>query len=516
MPRRKNKRSNKATDKKNEAGTTPRTSPRAKQQKTRRSASSDEDEEGGVSLPLRRKKPRHEKAKSSHDDDNDDSSVDQLPPARKSNSDEDFALQSSSSEAEALEVTPSRLRKKRTLRKSDKKKKAKQRKRASLQDASSSSDSDQAPSRRAPPSRKSTRKRCQLKKSDHEESSDSDGRKIRHSPRHSPRKSYRYDNDNDDDDDGVPSASARKRKTRDEDEEYKLQKNSSSSSSEDDILEEEGEDVWSEEEEKEEEENVETVFSQDSDEDESGGNQGQSPGKTHVCDSTHDAITMEELPAKHVCYFPPDESSCQCFALETLRKIALASGHPKFHSTLGNEQQTFLQPPHFRSAMQDDLLDQIASRFGREALDLHGSFYYRGHSMGDDIAPIFHQQQDDGLDDDFIQQMDEYVQGSMRSQDLYVCPLCYTAAHKRMVHWNAANGPEESEMTEDQLADIYTTEFTADPIRILSSLDNGELNTAAMFCFRLISQVKEHLRKEHDADTKVIDGNDFYAKFKVS
>ena len=78
---------------------------------------------------------------------------------------------------------------------------------------------------------------------------------------------------------------------------------------------------------------------------------------------------LTPLPKKHVCYVSPDGQSRQCFALETLRQIALKAARLQFRVDLdGGEKVTFLQPPHFRTAMSDDLLDQIASRFGRQAL----------------------------------------------------------------------------------------------------------------------------------------------------
>ena len=41
------------------------------------------------------------------------------------------------------------------------------------------------------------------------------------------------------------------------------------------------------------------------------------------CQSKTDAITMEPLPKKHICFYMPDQKTKQCFALETLHKIAL-------------------------------------------------------------------------------------------------------------------------------------------------------------------------------------------------
>ena len=85
------------------------------------------------------------------------------------------------------------------------------------------------------------------------------------------------------------------------------------------------------------------------------------------CQSTTDAITMDHLPKKHICFYMPDGKTKQCFALETLHKIAL-TGTVMY----ANEKPTFKQPPHFRTPMSDDIVDQIASRFGRAAVDVRG------------------------------------------------------------------------------------------------------------------------------------------------
>ncbi|ACI65284.1 predicted protein [Phaeodactylum tricornutum CCAP 1055/1] len=137
-----------------------------------------------------------------------------------------------------------------------------------------------------------------------------------------------------------------------------------------------------------------------------------SPPKLPNCTSRRDTITDEPLPEKHVCFFSPDMESRQCFCLATLRKIALSASRPKYRTDqTGTERQTFLQPPHFRTAMSDDLLDQIASRFGREALDLYGSFYVQRNTR--DIA----EKEDAGTFEERSQQDEEGFLNLVRTTD---------------------------------------------------------------------------------------------------
>lgn len=303
-------------------------------------------------------------------------------------------------------------------------------------------------------------------------------------------------------------------------------------SDEDDVHEREGEDVWSNDD-TSEDENVGDVgtdeaSSDDHSDDASSAINQTSPHKLPQCTSKYDAITNEPLPEKHVCYFSPDQQSRQCFCLETLRRVALSSPKPKFRSDLsGAECQTFLQPPHFRSAMSDDLLDQIASRFGREALDLHGPYYTRPKEVslaGRNRSGSDSDQSDDDhyhvnsflADSAFRDRMNDFMSNAMGSQDLYVCPVCYTVAHRRLLPLQALSVEEESSLPEDELAGLYPTDYTKDPIAVLSSMDKYEMKVASMCCFRKVTQLKEHLRADHDLDTQEVDGNDLYKRYKVS
>jgi len=227
------------------------------------------------------------------------------------------------------------------------------------------------------------------------------------------------------------------------------------------------------------------------------------PQSVCKCSSEEDVITGESLPQKHICFFSPDGQSRQCFALETLRKIALSAGRPHFDK---NGNKTFLQPPHFRSPMSDDLLDQIASRFGREACDLNGAYYKRDEILQNSIFSAV-----DEPDPYFQEQLNTYLRNIMGSRDLYCCPLCYIVAH------NKAAPSKRKLKAKEKPADRYVTQkFALDPMEVLGSLDRHQFKIASMFCFRKAAQVKEHLRDEHGVKTNIIKGNDLYARFQVS
>ena len=241
------------------------------------------------------------------------------------------------------------------------------------------------------------------------------------------------------------------------------------------------------------------------------------------CSSQNDVITEEKLPAVHVCVFLPDGKSRQCFALSTLRRIALTAGHPKFRSDLlrGRDEITFLQPPHFRTAMSADLLDQIASRFGRQALDLHGPYYSKEDAKNNDENDALRSFLDDEPngnydEDSFLERIQRYVKNTMGNQDLCVCPLCYTVAHKRC-HVTRTFKPANTigQTKDEEFRKKYTTEYKVDPMEIFASLDHSEFKIASLFCFRTIAQTKEHLRTDHGVNTQGLMGNDLFNRYKV-
>ena len=94
---------------------------------------------------------------------------------------------------------------------------------------------------------------------------------------------------------------------------------------------------------------------------------------------------MATLPKNkpHVCYVSPNGKTRHCFALDTLYRIAISAregaANDESRVALGGAPAplVFLQPPHFRVPMDDDLLDQIALRFGRPELVIEDSELYR-------------------------------------------------------------------------------------------------------------------------------------------
>jgi hypothetical protein len=241
--------------------------------------------------------------------------------------------------------------------------------------------------------------------------------------------------------------------------------------------------------------------------------------KVPACPSIEDAITAEPLPKRHVCYVSPDGTSRQCFALETLRQIAIKSTTQKFRVDLTGDQQTFLQPPHFRTSMSDDLLDQIASRFGREALELHGEFYRRKPMALDD------EDEEDGVfvpqnslvqdAEAFMDHLERYIDRQMGHQDMYTCPLCYSEMHRQIVETSRAKQDDESDEERESGPSDAPVESAYDPMLVLGYVDDDRFEAASAFCFTKVAKLKVHIREDHRVDTKGIQGNDLYARFKI-
>jgi hypothetical protein len=235
------------------------------------------------------------------------------------------------------------------------------------------------------------------------------------------------------------------------------------------------------------------------------------PRMTCGCTSEFDAITEEDLPTRHVCLVSPDGSSKHCFALETLRQVALTSSHPK---TDKNGKITFLQPLHFRTAMSDDLLDQIASRFGRDALELSGPFYTRANGSIDGVSfnpPSFTVYEED----EFRTRLRRFVTSVMGRRDLYVCPLCYSVACSRVIDSRKGKPAVNRRRNSKQdVTEVYTADFQEDPMYVLGSLDNEDFEVAATFCFRTAKQVESHLQQDHDV-TPGKTTNGIYARYMV-
>eukprot|EP00550_Attheya_septentrionalis_P001274 CAMPEP_0198284908 /NCGR_PEP_ID=MMETSP1449-20131203/4279_1 /TAXON_ID=420275 /ORGANISM="Attheya septentrionalis, Strain CCMP2084" /LENGTH=950 /DNA_ID=CAMNT_0043982129 /DNA_START=181 /DNA_END=3033 /DNA_ORIENTATION=+ len=233
----------------------------------------------------------------------------------------------------------------------------------------------------------------------------------------------------------------------------------------------------------------------------------QTPPSIPFCPSTEDRITAEELPEKHICYNSPDGTNRHCFNLSTLRKIALSASIKQYGD---DGKLVFLQPPHFRSAMEDDLLDQIASRFGRGALDLNGDYYNKSYTTwGDATGTCTTSEQS------FDDQVHRYVQGIMGQTDLYCCPVCYCEAEAQATGATKDFCDDDDSVIED--IESKTNHFASkvDPMAVLGFPDNDEFRVASTFCFRNMATVKQHLRHVHAVNTSGLDGNNLYNRFKI-
>lgn len=244
----------------------------------------------------------------------------------------------------------------------------------------------------------------------------------------------------------------------------------------------------------------------------------QSTPRTPKCPSKTDEITMEPLPRLHVCCIAPDGESRHCFALDTLYRIALMD--PRRHHSDSNKI-AFKQPPHFRSIMEDELVDQIASRFGRLALNIEDSNVYKKSVVGQNRIVHLDYLGNMSVDasQDFHDRFNEYLSSQMGSGDLYCCPVCYVEAHKRLIGSiepddDSDAGTDGARASSRQMT-MELDDFQYDPMTVLGGLDGEDFGIASNFCFRKVSQVKKHLRDDHHCATKDVEGNDLYQRFQI-
>jgi hypothetical protein len=178
----------------------------------------------------------------------------------------------------------------------------------------------------------------------------------------------------------------------------------------------------------------------------------------------------------------------------------------------GKERRNFLQPPHFRTPCTDDFLDQVASRFGRGALDLDGPYYHAKHRTEIDEDDDDDDEDEGDLDVDtdvyaltnLRGKLDDYLKKQMGSQDIYACPVCYCQSHRLLVDPEADHNDEN-----------IATESIYDPMHVLGHLDNDAFEIASQFCFTRASDVKKHLRDDHNIDPRGVQGNDLYMRYRV-
>jgi len=227
------------------------------------------------------------------------------------------------------------------------------------------------------------------------------------------------------------------------------------------------------------------------------------------CTSVTDEITMKPLPPLHICHIAQDGKTRHCFTLETLYKIAMTSNAIENRSGETKKLQ-FLQPPHFITPMEDDLIDQISCRFGRGALNIEGSEFYKKQSQPKSkLVELGFFREDHFSPSEFKESLNRYMARNMVG-DIYCCPLCYNEAHRRVC---LDGKPENDENDADLPYDNET--FNMDPMTILSKLDGGKLCSASTFCFQKAHLVKRHLRDVHGVDTSTLDGNELFHRFKI-
>jgi hypothetical protein len=159
------------------------------------------------------------------------------------------------------------------------------------------------------------------------------------------------------------------------------------------------------------------------------------------------------------------------------------------------------------------LIDQIASRFGRAALNLGGDFYSRREENLSDDAYIVNFGANLNDDDDAFQEhLAHYISVLMGNQDIYCCPLCYIESHRRLAN---LMGGDEDDSDEECKTEDSSVKFWHDPMTVLGFPDKDMYDIASMFCFFKVDEVKCHLREAHNVDTKVLSGNDLFPRFKV-
>jgi hypothetical protein len=226
---------------------------------------------------------------------------------------------------------------------------------------------------------------------------------------------------------------------------------------------------------------------------------------------------MEPLPPLHVCYLAPDGKTRHCFCLNTIYRASIMTGNRQ-HRNDGSKKLQFLQPPHFRTVMDPDLIDEIASRFGRQALDIENTDVYKKENNLLQLRYDFQLEDEDTSQASFAATFNRYLKRQMGSGDIYCCPICYCEAQRR---FNGGSEDDDDDYDLDEADDdgSYSVEKVAsskfDPMSILGGLDHDLFEVASSFCFLKLSLVKKHLRDTHHFDPRMVSGNDFYKRFMI-
>ena len=283
------------------------------------------------------------------------------------------------------------------------------------------------------------------------------------------------------------------------------------------------------------------------------------------CLSTHDVVIHERLPALYVCALAPDGETRHCFALETLYKAAIfgtrttngGGSHSLYHNHHNNndsdnpnhnhnrqpkpKKTEFLQPPHFRTIMEDNLLDQFASRFGRSALVIENTSLYKKHqtllrrTRREFFRDATQEEYDNADLGSFAEALNKFVTSQMGTGDMYCCPICYEEAKRRFQGKGVEDDESDDGSDEDEDEDEGessegdggggggrigrrlngTVAANREDHMAILILDDDEFIVASIFCFRKVVQVKAHLRIDHAIDTRTVEGNDLYKNYMV-
>ena len=209
----------------------------------------------------------------------------------------------------------------------------------------------------------------------------------------------------------------------------------------------------------------------------------------------------------HVCCVTKEGDSIHCYALSSIYRESIEKQHnaKKQHnsSTSPRADLQFLQPPAFIEPMEDDLIDQIAVKFGRSALDIKQSSVY--------------------ID------MKRKIGYYMGSRDLYCCPICYTEADRKggvfgdMAKDDDSIADSESDEEEELTEEDNSFSFQEDPMTILTNIRYEQemrqsYETASTFCFEKLNGVdgvKNHVKVVHGVDPSIMKGNGLFQRFQI-
>ena len=212
-----------------------------------------------------------------------------------------------------------------------------------------------------------------------------------------------------------------------------------------------------------------------------------------------DEITQGPLEKMHLCWSSPDGSSKMCFNLTTLLKIGLANNNGlEARSRAARRAETvftsfpFMQPPHFRSRMSEELIQQLRDKFTPKELVTA-------------ITKLIGKTDHPDLQDSFS---DEYAayQGRTMSVlgDLHVCCICWSRMEEKAI----------SDEREDRGDDSGSEKSNVDPDPMEILLRSSQ--KAPLCTFLSKNDAVSHIRSIHriNAPTIGLDPN-FFSQYTM-